>query len=140
MSAHVNGSNVFQRQPASERTPWLRLVRTEPADEQVARDPIRQLQSERKARRIAAADALDAYANLIDREFRPVHANSVPARASARSRRAASRLRDGEVTLDRDDRAAMELVVDRIESRLDARWPEADPVLEAWADAIRKGM
>lgn len=109
-------------------------------DEEAAHDPIRQLQRERQTRRLAAADALDAYANLIEREFRPAHAHTAPARASERSRRTARRLRDRDVALDRDDRAAMDLVIDRIEARLDARWPEADPVLEAWANAIRKGM
>ena len=128
------------RQSASERTSWLRLVRSDSPDQLQSPDPHRQLQQHLQRalhdKRIAAGDALDAYAAFLEREFGAMYAHTVSARASARSRRTALRLRERDRVLDREDRSAMELVIDRIESRLHARWPEADPVLSSWAAAI----
>jgi hypothetical protein len=132
------------RQSALERTPWLRLVRTESSEPNRAPDPHRQLQRQLQRalfdKRVAAADALDAYADFLDDEFRAMYAQTLSARASGRSRRTAIRLRDRDCALGHDDRAAMELVIDRIESRLSARWPEADPLLSSWAAAIGSAL
>ena len=132
------------RQSTSERTPWLRLVRTESSDAprqpEVHRQLHRQLQRALFEKRIAAADALDAYADFLDEEFRAMYAQTLSARASGRSRRTAVRLRERDRVLGGDDRAAMELVIDRIDARLNARWPEVDPLLSSWAAAIGSAL
>jgi hypothetical protein len=143
-AAIVNSAMSSIRQPASERTSWLRLVRADSTEQEQSADPYRQLQQHLQRalhdKRIAAADALDAYAAFLEREFHSTYANTVLSRASTRSRRTALRLRDRDRVLDREDRAALELVIDRIDSRLNARWPEADPVLSSWAAAIGSAL
>lgn len=135
-AAIVNSVMNSTGQSASERSPRLRLVRPESADQHLHPDTVRQLHDELLVRRIAAANALDAYAEYLDREARVAYAHTVPVRAGLRSRQVALRLRARDFVPDRDDRAAMELVIDRIDARLNARWPEGDPVLTSWASAI----